>query len=167
MKLLPLSDVDKTCTHPTAGKLFARIEITPCSQQPGPIAGEVYVSLAREKHRTPPIPVLGEVVNSTNCRTAMLVLPRRVQNQSLCSGDVLIFHRHEKPIDIALDSLPPNITAEVQTIEGRSDQRRLHIEWRPDASSKNLQPRETRLRLLVRTDGKEMKMEVPVFLAEN
>jgi hypothetical protein len=167
VKLLPLSDEDKQRVHPTAGDLVARIEVMPCSDRPGPIAGEIHVSLVNEKHRTPPISVLGEVISPVICRPAMLVLPRRIQGQWTFGGDVLIFHRQDKPIDIILDTPPPEISAEVKAVEGRTHQRLLHIEWHRTAISKTDSTTETRLRLRVRSGGEETKLEVPVFLTEN
>lgn len=167
VRLLPLSDEDKRRGHKTAGNLFARIEVTPRSEHPKPIDGEVIVFLVNETHRTTPIPVVGEVVSFAACRPATLVLPRRVRNESIRSGDVLIFHRHEKPIDVVLDSLLPEIVAEVQPISDRPDQRLLHIEWRPAAGSKGQSTTETRLRFRVRAVGEETNLEVPIFLMEN
>lgn len=166
VRLLSFSEEDKQRRHQTAGHLLARIEVTPLSEYSGPIDGEVIVSLAKETHRTPPIPVLGEVIRPVACRPAMLVLPRRVGNQSLRNGDVLIFHRSEKPIDVVLDSVPPHFKAEIQAVSDHPDQRLLHIEWRPATTSNEQSITETRLHLRVHSDGEETKLELPIF-AEN
>ncbi len=164
--LLPLSEEDKPQVELSLGKHFARIKVTAHSELPGPIDGEIQISLKDEKHAALPIPVLGEVVSLAEPRPSMVVLPRYVGNQSVRKGEVLIFNRHEKPIEVAVISLPPEITAELRNIPGHPDQRWLNIEWHPDAKQKQKPMSEVRIRLRVHSESGETDLEVPVFLTE-
>jgi hypothetical protein len=164
--LLPLSDKDKQRVHPTAGKLFARIELTPRTERPGPIDGELQVSVANETY-IERIPVIGEIVGAAECRPAALVLPRRVQGRFVRSGQVLIWNRHEKPIEVAVDFAPPDIIANVRAVAGHPNQRLLQLEWRP-AEKPNGQPlSQERIRLRIHCDGQDSNLELPIILSEN
>lgn len=164
--LLPLTEKEKQCVHPTAGKLFARVQITPCTERIGRFDGEVQITMANETH-IERIPVLGEIVGTADCRPAALVLPRRVENRSVRTGQVLIFNRQEKPIDVAVDFAPPDLVAEVQIVSGHPNQRLLAIEWRPMEKHKRRSTCEQRVRLRVSCEGENSDLEVPIILAEN
>jgi hypothetical protein len=167
VKLVPLSEEDNHRVHPTAGKLFARVEVTPRTERAGRLDGEVQILLTNDARAPEPIPVAGEVLGSAECRPASLVLPRRVENRSVFAGDVLVLNRHEKPIEVAIDTVPPEISAEVQAISGRPDQRLLHIEWRSAAKQQSRPVSEARVRLRVSSAGEKTDLEVPVLLTEN
>lgn len=165
--LLPLSEKDEREVHQTTGKLFARIKVTVNSEVPGRIDGELQVSLKDEKHPVLPIPVLGEAVSLAEPRPSMLVLPRYVGNKSVRSGEVLIFNRYEKPIEVVVDSLPSGITAELRVISGHPDQRLLNIEWHPGAKRNQKPSSEVHVRLRVRPENEETNLEVPILLTED
>lgn len=164
--LLPLSEKDKQRRHPTAGKLFARIQVTPSTGRPGRLDGELHLTLSNETYPEK-IPVIGEVVGVAECRPATLVLPRRVGNRSVRYGEVLILSRNEKPIEVAIEAVPPDIVAEVRNVPDYPNQRLLHIDWRPRDKTKQKTPSEERIRLHVRCDDQETVLEVPIILTEN
>lgn len=164
--ILNLPETDKQRVHPTAGKLFARIQIAPHTERPGRFDDELQVSLSNEDC-IERIPVLGEVVGAAECRPATLVLPRRVGNDFVRSGPILVYSRQEKPIEIAVDFAPPDIIADLRAIPDHPDRRLLHIEWRPSEKT-NKQPLSERpVRIRVRCNGQDSKLEAPIILAEN
>jgi hypothetical protein len=164
--LLPLSEKDKQRVHPTAGKLFARIQVTSHTERPGRCDGELQVFVSNETY-IERIPVIGEVVDTVECLPAAVVLPRRAGNRSVRSSEVLILNRHQKPIEASIDSVPPDIIADVRNVADHPNQRLLLIEWRPAEKSNRRALSEARIRLRIRCDGEESTLEVPIILAEN
>jgi hypothetical protein len=164
--LLPLSEKDKQRVHPTAGKLFARIQVTSHTERPGRCDGELQVFVSNETY-IERIPVIGEIVGAAECRPATLVLPRRAGNRWVRSGQVLILSRRQESVEVVVDSVPPDIIADVRVVPDHPEQRLLQIEWRPTEKSNRQSPSEERIRLRVRCDGQDSKLEVPIILAEN
>jgi hypothetical protein len=165
-ELVPLSEKDRQCVHSTAGRLFAHIQVTPHTERPGRLDGDLLVSVANETN-VERIPVIGEVVGIAECRPSSLVLPRRVQNRIVHSGEVLILNRLEKPIEVAIDFLPPDIVADVRPVPDHPDQRLLQIAWRRAENANRKVGSEERARLRIRCDGQESNLEVPIVLAED
>lgn len=164
--LLSLSEKDRQQVHPTAGKLFARIQVTPSTGRPGRLDGELHLTLSNETYLEK-IPVIGEVVSVAECRPSTLVLPRRVGNRLVRYGQVLILNRNEKPIEVAVDAVPPDIVAVVRNVPDHPNQRLLHIDWRPRDKTHEEAPSEERIRLHVHCDDQETMLELPIIVTEN
>lgn len=164
--LLTISEEDRQQAHPTAGKLFARIQVTPNTERPGRLDGELQVTVSNDAE-IERIPVSGEVVDLAECRPAAMVLPRRVKDHFVRSGQVLIRGRRQGPIEVVVDSVPPDIIAAVREVPGVTNQRLLEIEWRPGEKRNKQLLTERSVRLRIRCDGQDSMLELPIILAEN
>src|SRR5206468_3405163 len=110
-RLLPLAEHEVNQHSDRAGKLIARAEVVPFTEETGPIEGNLEVVLANESRAPDVVPVGGEVVRHVDCRPSTLVLPRHVGERLVYSGQLLVFSRDKQPIHVRIESTPPGVRA--------------------------------------------------------
>lgn len=166
VRLLPLQEGETHKRHETAGGLIARLEVVARTDRPGSLLGNIEVHLAGEARRPDLISVAGQVVSSVECWPSSLVLPRRVGDRLLYSGDVLLRQRDGGRIERAdLGPVPDGVTAAVRPVLGREDQRWLHVECRPEEGAARRRPAPP-VRVTVYSGGEEAVVEVPLLITE-
>lgn len=167
VRQVPLTDVEARQVHEQGGRLIARLEVTARTERPGPLKGDIEVRLADESRRPDLISVAGAVSRGVECWPGALVLPRRVGDRFLYSGQVLVADPDGKPIRVEVEELPPGASAKVGPVAGRADQVLLQVDCKPMAKGVVGETVAAPVRLRVRAGGKETEVEVPLILTED
>lgn len=149
-----------------ARKLVARLEVTARSDRPRHLDGEIEIYLTDEKRPRDRIAVTGEVVSAVKWWPSLVVLPRRVGDQTVYSGEVLVQGREEAPLDIRVVSAPAGLRTDVRPVAGHEDRRIVFVEGRPAGRSSGVRA-DLRIRLGVRSgEQEEESVDIPVRVVE-
>jgi hypothetical protein len=163
VRMLPLRDDELLKSHPTAGKLIGRLEVTVLADQRGPLDGEVEIRLSNEKRPPDRIRVVGEVVGAVDCWPPQLVIPGRVGAKRDFHAEVLVLSRDGKPIQVTVESVPLGLSAIVRATAERPNEAILVIKHPATAAAVRPSPdRQSRVALRVIHDGKQIKKDVIV-----
>jgi hypothetical protein len=107
---------------------------------------------------------MGVVAHHATCWPSVLVLPRRLGQQDLYSGEVLVINRHGQPIDVEIKSAPSGLVVAVRSVVDRRDQRVLEVHWDAGEAGARLPATEARIILHVRSNEEVAELKLPVLL---
>jgi hypothetical protein len=148
------------------GKFIAQVEVAARTEQVGSLEGNIEVYLAKEGRSPDLIPVAGQVVAPMACLPSQLVLPRRVQGDSVYSGRVLCFSRTEQPLGVEILGTPSDTTVKVSPISERRDQSWLEIEYKKPKTGRLKQIPSIVIPLRLSSGGDAMQVNLPIRFAE-
>ena len=159
--LVPPDSQESPPAHERGGQWMARVEIIAHTSQPGPLNGAIEITLAEETRQPDWIPVFGKVVQDVECRPSSLILPRYVDGRIVYSEQILLRHRDGQRFDLAVENLPPGISAKVRPLSDGDFPWLLEVEC---MGSLPVVPGEKTIRLRVRSGGGERLLNVPILL---
>lgn len=135
-RLLPLNNARLGEVHERGGRLIARVEVIARTSRAGPLQGAFEITLAGEPRRPDLIGVFGEIVDDIECRPSTLILPRRVGNKPVYSGQVFVRHRDGQPMQLEVESAPAGVNVKTQALPSEDLAWTIQVECAaPDAVS--------------------------------
>jgi hypothetical protein len=167
VRLIELSEHEDGKDADAGRKLIARLEVTARSEAPQQLEGEVEIRLADQNRLPDRIPVTGVVVSAVKASPTTIVLPRKVGQQTVYSGDVLVQSRDGAPLSVRVLSTPPNLNIEVRTVADHLDRQLVVVKAKSPDGVPELTGK-TRIKLGVRAgDLGEESLEIPVLVTKN
>jgi len=161
-RLLPLDEYEVPKSHPTAGRMIGRLEVTVLAGQRGPLDGDVEVQVANEKRPPDRIRVLGDTVGVLDCWPRQLIVSRNFGETRDLVGEVLLMSRDGKPIEVVVESVPSGMTAVVRIAPQRMDAATVVVKRTSDAARGSGPTTHSRVTLRILHDGKEIKEDVAI-----
>jgi len=144
------------------GKLIGRVQVTAVTEAPGPLDAEIEIHLTGDARPPTRIPVSGRVADIVEAAPSFLVLPRASGEGLLYYGQVVCTSTDQVPLEIAVESVPQGLSAQVEAVGDDPSRRTIQIEWDP-AQDAPAAPRQRQVRLRAEVNGRETMVEVKVY----